>query len=160
MISVFISYASEDFDDAKKLQKFLINHGYSVWLDRDNILPGEKWKDAIERGLNNAHFIIPCLSTKSVSKRGFVQREMRFAIDKADEFFDDDIFIVPVKFEPCDIPVIIKDFQCADFYTTNGREDLLRGLTVGSEKRKLTEGAVDKNKSETVLAPNLDHSLC
>lgn len=48
---VFISHAYEDTIFAHLLSTDLRNQGWRVWIAPDNIQPGEKWVEAINRGL-------------------------------------------------------------------------------------------------------------
>ncbi len=50
------------------------------WLNKD-ILPGEQWKMKIRQAINASEFFIACLSTNSVQKRGYLQKEIRGALE-------------------------------------------------------------------------------
>jgi hypothetical protein len=67
---VFLSYAREDEARVVALYDGLAAAGFKPWLDKKDILPGEKWELAIERALRQAKTILICLSPNSVSKRG------------------------------------------------------------------------------------------
>ncbi len=41
---VFLSYAREDFESAVRLARELTAEGFAPWFDKDNLLPGERWK--------------------------------------------------------------------------------------------------------------------
>ena len=44
---VFISYVRENQEQVDRLCQDLESHGVSIWLDRNSIKPGARWKDAI-----------------------------------------------------------------------------------------------------------------
>ena len=44
---VFISYVRENKEQVDRLCQDLETHGVKVWLDRNDIKPGARWKDAI-----------------------------------------------------------------------------------------------------------------
>jgi hypothetical protein len=48
---VFISHAHEDADFAHRLATDLRAQGWRIWIVPDSIRPGEKWAEAINRGL-------------------------------------------------------------------------------------------------------------
>ncbi len=50
MTHVFISYVREDQDEVDHLCNELQVAGIDVWLDRDKINPGQRWKRAIRIG--------------------------------------------------------------------------------------------------------------
>ena len=53
MADVFISYASEDRETARKIAGVLESYGYSVWWDR-KIVAGQSYDQVIERELDMA----------------------------------------------------------------------------------------------------------
>ena len=69
-----------------------------------------------------------CLSTKSVSKTGYLQREIKYAIDAAEEQSDDSIFIIPGRLEPCDVPERLRRWQWVDLFAADGYDRLLTAL--------------------------------
>jgi hypothetical protein len=93
-IRLFLSYATEDSRAVGELYDRLHQAPYEPWMDRRNILAGEDWKRSIERALRQADFVLVCLSTRSVTKRGFVQREMREALELWKEKLADDIYLI------------------------------------------------------------------
>lgn len=100
---VFISYAREDQDQAGRLYDDLKKAGADPWLDKENILAGQNWKTSIGRALRDSDYVILMLSAHSVSKRGYVQVEMKRALDLLDEFPPDDIFVIPARLDDCSV---------------------------------------------------------
>ena len=45
--TIFISYANEDSEIAKKLYYDLKKEGFIPWIDFEDLKPGQNWKDAI-----------------------------------------------------------------------------------------------------------------
>jgi hypothetical protein len=66
-------------------------------MDTYDLLAGETWEVAIEKALEISDFIVIFLSHKSVTKRGYVQKELKHALQRYDEQLESDIFIVPIK---------------------------------------------------------------
>ena len=94
---VFISYAREDKASAEKLYVFLKSNGFTPWMDKMDLLPGQKWDIAINAALKKTDFIILLLSRISVEKRGFIQKEFKLALDFCKEKLESDIFLIPFK---------------------------------------------------------------
>ncbi len=69
-----------------------------------------------------------CLSKKSVTKSGFVQAEIKYALDVADEQPEGTIFIIPLRLEECTVPDRLSQWQWVDYYKENGRDQLQRAL--------------------------------
>ena len=57
---------------------------------------GQNWNFEIQQALKNASLIICFFSSNSLSKRGYIQREIKLALDFASEKLESDIFLIPV----------------------------------------------------------------
>jgi len=96
---VFICYAREDVKAAERLYDDLTQAGVAPWWDREKLLPGQKWKAEIQRALKQSEAVIFLLSSHSVSKRGFVQKELKDALDLLQEIPSSDIFLIPARLD-------------------------------------------------------------
>lgn len=133
-LKVFISYASADRERAQQLFVRLVSLGVDPWLDTENLLPGQEWKMAISRALDETDLVLLCLSKKSISKEGYVQKEMRLALDRALEMPPNAIFLVPCRFEKCDLPYSLREYQAVDIFTESGMNMLTKSLAMRAEK--------------------------
>jgi TIR domain len=88
----------------RQLSAQLRKVGIDPWLDEEKLLPGQDWRMEIARALRDTHAVVVCLSQQSVTRAGYVQKEIVSALDIADEQPEGAIFIVPVKLEECDVP--------------------------------------------------------
>src|SRR5689334_4378358 len=89
----FLSYAREDVEQARRLYRDLRQAGATVWFDEESLRPGERWVSAIKKGILSSRYFVVLLSSQSISKRGFVQRELREALDVLSEYPEDEIFL-------------------------------------------------------------------
>jgi hypothetical protein len=114
---VFIAYAKEDAEAAARLYDALEADGLKPWMDSRKLLPGQNWPRAIESGIENSDFFVACFSSASVNKRGGFQAEIRYALDCARRMPLDQIFLVPVRLNPCRVPGSIqREFQYVDLF--------------------------------------------
>ena len=67
---VFISHAHEDAEFAHRLAADLAARGWRVWIAPDSIRPGEKWVDAINRGLEECGVFLVALTPAAVHPSG------------------------------------------------------------------------------------------
>ena len=104
MIRIFLSYAREDYAAVKKLYERLKAAGYQPWMDKVDLLKGDDFTTAIPKIIRETDFFIVCLSTRSVVKRSFVQREIKLALDLFQDKLASDLFIFPVRLEECETP--------------------------------------------------------
>lgn len=127
---VFFSYVRVDQDEVIKYYEELLALGLMPWMDMKNILPGQKWRYFIEEAIQRSDFFLVCLSKNSVDKRGFIQNEIKQALDIQSGMLDSDIFIIPVRLENCMVPGKLREFQWVDIFEKNG---FLRLLDVLNE---------------------------
>jgi hypothetical protein len=95
----FISYAKEDRAVAERLCADLRELGADPWLDVQRLRGGEEWRDAIVSALRDASHILILISAHSVSKIGFVQAEVRLALDLLATMPPQRRFIIPIRLD-------------------------------------------------------------
>src|SRR5215218_6235917 len=93
----FISYIRENSDVVDRLASELRSRGIEVWLDRDSIRPGLRWKDAINKAIQEGAFFIACFSKELKKKQeSFMYGEISLAIDKLMKMPRDRAWFIPV----------------------------------------------------------------
>lgn len=166
-LRVFLCHASGDKPAVRKLYERLTDDGVDAWLDKEKLIPGQNWQIEIPKAVRNSDVVIVCLSSSSISKEGFVQREIKFALDIADEKPEDTIFIIPARLEDCDIPDRINKFHWVDLFAENGYEQLLKALftranslNITISKNRLHEKklAITKTEKQQSIFSNLDNN--
>lgn len=128
MSQVFISYAKEDRPSAKQLYRELKDSGFTAWLDVVNLRPGQEWELEIKKAIQHSEIFLACLSTHAVSKRGFVHSELNSALKILDTIPEGDVYLIPVRFDKCDIPTKLERLQWVDYFTDEGPEKLIDAL--------------------------------
>jgi hypothetical protein len=83
---------------------------------------------------------VACLSKTSVRKRGYLQREFKFALDKWREFLEDDIYVIPIRLDDCEIPAELSAFQWIDLHSSSGVSILRREGGWRRIMQAITEG--------------------
>ena len=129
-LKLFLCHANEDKPAIRDIYNQLIVIGVQPWLDEEDILPGKDWPFEIKKAVQNSDVVIVFLSRNSVGKTGFFQKEIKIALDAADERPEGKIFIIPAKLEDCDVPDRLSNKQWVDLYTENGFDRLLQSLIV------------------------------
>lgn len=103
MSTVFISYARENSEEAYRIVNNLSKSGVDVWFDQERLQVGQDWSKEIKRAIKKSDYVLILISQSSVNKRGYVQREIKQAIDILDEFPDYGVFVLPVRLDPCEV---------------------------------------------------------
>ena len=114
----------------RKLYQRLLGYGVDVWLDEEELLPGQDWNQEISRAVRNSDVVIVCLSQGSISKAGYVQKEIRQALDVADEQPEGTIFVIPLKLDECEVPHRLRRWHWVDYLDEKGYPQLLKALQV------------------------------
>lgn len=146
--NVFISYAKEDFKYAKELFDFLKLKNYNPWLDKECLLPGQNWDLEINRALRKADFIIILISNTSITKRGYVQREYKLALKYFEEKLEDDIYLLPLKLDNCDVPFGFEKFQWIELSEDFGFNKVLESFNYQRKKLELQNNKYFNKESD------------
>lgn len=134
-LKVFLCHGSEDKQSVRDLRHRLLALGIDPWLDEEKILPGQDWKLEIERALRKSDIVLVCISQKTVSKTGFVQRELKEALDAAAERPEGQIFIIPARIDECMLPDSLTGLQYVDLFHKDGFNRLTLALEHYSSSR-------------------------
>jgi hypothetical protein len=127
-IKVFLCHSSDDKAKVRQLYHRLRNDGFDAWLDEEKLLPGQEWAQEIPKAVRQSDVVLVCLSQASISKIGYVQKEIRFALDVAEEQPEGFIFIIPVKLEECSIPERLRKWHWVELFNENGYRRLILSL--------------------------------
>jgi hypothetical protein len=122
---VFISYVREDAERAGQLKDRLEAAGIPVWLDKDDLWPGEDWRAKIRQAIEkDALVFIACFSRHSVARaRSYQYEELTLALEQLRVRRPGDPWLIPVRFDECDIPDLdigagrrLGHLHCADLF--------------------------------------------
>jgi transcriptional regulator with XRE-family HTH domain len=127
-LRVFLCHASGDKGRVRELYHRLASYGIDPWLDERKLLPGQEWEREIGRAVRNSDVVLVCISNASVTKAGFVQKEIRFALDVADEKPEGTIFIIPVRLEECSVPERLRRWQWVNLFEESEYHSLFVAL--------------------------------
>jgi formylglycine-generating enzyme required for sulfatase activity len=137
-VRIFISYAREDETRVKLLYQQLADAGFQPWLDREHIIPGMKWEPVIKKALKQSDFVLVCLSANSINKRGFLQREIKQALEQAEEKLEHDVYLIPARLDDCEVPDALSEIQWVDLFEDDGWPLLLKAIEYGLKQRGKT----------------------
>ena len=136
MARIFLSYAREDTTQVLGVYRRLLDAGFEVWMDKINLLPGQRWQQEIPRAIRSADFILIFFSKTSVAKRGYVQREFRLTLDTLEEIPPDTIHTIPIRLGECQIPEQFRHLQWSDLAEEGEFDRIVQALQKGMEQRQ------------------------
>ena len=139
LLKVFLCHASADKPKVRDLYRYLRRRGIQPWFDEINLIGGQDWQLEIPKALATSDAILICLTKNSVDKEGYIQKEIKFALDKALEMPEGRIFLIPVKFEECDLPYSLSRFQWVDLFSSEaGYSKMMKALKFRAEQLDLS----------------------
>lgn len=138
LLRIFLCHATDDKKTVRRLHERLQSAGFEPWLDEERLLPGQRWRDEIPRAVQASDLVIVCLSKASISKAGYVQREIKYSLDVALQQPESTIFLIPLRLEECEVPGSLQDWQWVDYFEERGYERLKRALDFRAEALKIT----------------------
>jgi tetratricopeptide (TPR) repeat protein len=127
-MKVFLCHSSGDKPAVRELYRRLREDGFEPWLDEKDLVPGQAWKQAIEDAVSSSDAVVVCISRSSVTKEGYVNKELKFALDVADEKPEGTIFIIPARLEEAEAPRRLRELQMANLYQEDGYKTLVAAL--------------------------------
>jgi hypothetical protein len=119
-VRVFLCHSSADKPKVRELYARLVDDGFAPWLDEKDLRPGESWRDAIRAAVRAADFILVCLSDRSMTTKGYVHKEIKQALDVADEQPEGRIFVIPLRLEHCRVPQRLDHLHWVDLFAEDG----------------------------------------
>lgn len=133
---VFLCHASQDKPMVRDIYKQLAAEPWiDPWLDEEKLLPGQDWNLEIEKAVEASDAVIVCVSSTSIGKEGYVQKELRKVLNIALEKLEGAIFILPVRLDDCELPRQLRDKQALDYFPTSKRAAAYDKLRVSLEIR-------------------------
>lgn len=127
-LKVFLCHSKMNKDAVRKVRLQLIERGIQPWFDDEDLVGGVDWDLEIKRSVKSSHAILVFLSEKWLKTAGFAHKEIRLALDVADHQPEGSIFIIPLRFDDCEVPERLRIWQWIDLFKEDGLEKLMRAL--------------------------------
>lgn len=108
--TVFISYSHKDEIYAKQISA-AIPKEFEVWIDKNEIKPGENISAAIQDGLSASDYYVLIISESS-NKSSWVKREVSAAFELS---IEKKLSVIPVLLDESEIPLEFKGLLTIDF---------------------------------------------
>jgi TIR domain-containing protein len=105
-LRIFLSYAREDLEAAKQLDRELSfdeTIPIEIWFDQRSLPGGANWKAEIKKAIKDSDVFLLLLSQAATTKSGFVQSEIREALEVLNTLPEQETFVIPVRLEECDV---------------------------------------------------------
>jgi TolB-like protein/cytochrome c-type biogenesis protein CcmH/NrfG len=95
--AVFLSYASQDSESARRMCEALRAAGIEVWFDQSELRGGDAWDASIRRQIKTCALFIPLISRNTHSREeGYFRLEWKLAVDRSYLMSAARAFLLPV----------------------------------------------------------------
>jgi TolB-like protein/Tfp pilus assembly protein PilF len=95
--AVFLSYASQDAEAARRICEALRTAGIEVWFDQSELRGGDAWDQKIRQQIRDCALFVPIISANTASRgEGYFRLEWGLAEQRTHMMARNKTFIVPV----------------------------------------------------------------
>ncbi len=146
---LFLSHHSVDKPWVLRLKSALDERGLTVWLDRDEIRPGDLFVRALERGLQESRAVALVASPESL-RSGWVQEEYSRALALSHSA-DHRVQLIPVLLRDVELPGFLANRNWVDFRDDAVFEQSLDKLIWGATGKKPNTSSARPLKRRALL---------
>src|SRR4051812_37350216 len=98
--AVFLSYASQDAEAARRIATALREAGVEVWFDQSELRGGDAWDAKIRKQIKACALFVPVISANTQARaEGYFRLEWKLAADRSHLIARDHRFLVPVAID-------------------------------------------------------------
>ncbi len=98
--AVFLSYASQDADAARRICEALRTAGIEVWFDQSELRGGDAWDAKIRKQIKECALFVPIISANTQARtEGYFRLEWRLADQRTHLMSHDRAFLLPVTID-------------------------------------------------------------
>src|SRR3954468_19467918 len=95
--AVFLSYASQDAEAARRICEALRAAGVEVWFDQSELVGGDAWDAKIKQQIRTCALFLPIISASTQARgEGYFRREWKLAVERMQDMASHIAFLVPV----------------------------------------------------------------
>ena len=95
--AVFLSYASQDAEAARRLCAGLRAAGIEVWFDQNELVGGDAWDAKIRKQIKDCALFVPVISANTQARReGYFRIEWKLAAQRTQAMADGTPFLLPL----------------------------------------------------------------
>ena len=101
--AVFLSYASQDAEAARRICEALRAAGIEVWFDQSELRGGDVWDRQIRKQIHDCALFVPIISRNTQARlEGYFRREWKLAVARMFDMADEKPFLLPIVVDDAD----------------------------------------------------------
>src|SRR3954462_1461753 len=134
--AVFLSYASQDAEAARRVCEALRAADVEVWFDQSELVGGDAWDAKIRKQIKDCALFVPMISAATQGRtEGYFRLEWRLADQRTH---------LMAKGRPFLLPVVIDDTRDADAHVPDSFTEVQWTKLAGGETRSAFAARVKK----------------
>ena len=95
--AIFLSYASQDADVARRICDAMRTADLEVWFDQSELRGGDAWDASIRKQIKDCALFVPIISANTNARNeGYFRLEWKLAVDRSHLMAENKPFFVPV----------------------------------------------------------------
>jgi tetratricopeptide (TPR) repeat protein len=95
--AVFVSYASQDAEAARRVAEGLRAEGVEVWFDQNELTGGDAWDAKIRRQIAACELFLPLVSANTEARlEGYFRLEWKIAAQRMQTMAEEKAFLLPI----------------------------------------------------------------
>jgi hypothetical protein len=134
MPTLYLSYAREDEKQVQELYDRLSAAGFKPWTVARDVQPGADWAALSMEAIRRSDFFLAILSGHTAGQSGFIAQELDAALDVKSRKPADEVYLIPVRLEECDVPERLGTILWIDLFKEDGWDRLLGALSATSPR--------------------------
>ena len=153
--AIFLSYASQDGDAARRICDALRAAGLEVWFDQSELRGGDAWDQSIRKQIKECALFVPIVSENTQQRpEGYFRLEWKLAVDRSHLMADTHAFFFPVVLGNVSEPAALVPDKFRERHWSRLNDDWAT-KAFAAQIAKLASGSASssKNTSGTALNP-------
>ncbi len=153
--AIFLSYASQDADAARRICDALRAAGLEVWFDQSELRGGDAWDASIRKQIKECTLFVPIVSENTQQRpEGYFRLEWKLAVDRSHLMADTHAFLFPVVLGSVSEPAALVPDKFRERQWSRLNDDSAIKAFV-AQIAKLTGGSASPGKNTPYTAPIL-----
>ena len=98
--AIFLSYAREDTEAARRIAEALRGFGLEVWFDQSELRGGDAWDAKIKQQIRECALFVALVSAHTQARsEGYFRREWKLAVERTHDMAESRTFVLPVAID-------------------------------------------------------------
>ncbi|MBR9653533.1 TIR domain-containing protein [Thalassovita aquimarina] len=127
-MKIFLGYASEHLETARKVYSFLKSVNDDVWFDKEALVGGDDWDRERAVAQQTADFVVHLVSAEIFERPGVVNREIKQTLKLVEDQPIGATYVVFMRLDDLRMPAELIRFQYIDYFEDSWRDQLAQAV--------------------------------